>query len=30
MLVELLKDPEEKTRANAAGALGFIFTIIKL
>jgi fused-like protein len=22
MLVELLKDPEEKTRANAAGALG--------
>ncbi len=22
MLVELLRDPEEKTRANAAGALG--------
>jgi fused-like protein len=22
LLVELLKDPEEKTRANAAGALG--------
>jgi len=30
MLVELLKDPEEKTRANAAGALGSIFIIFKL